>query len=87
MVYTNPKQDNIYVTNIYVSLCSVHVTKRPLGRPRRRWGDNIKKQILGKYGGKVWTGCMWLRRGSSGGLFWTRKWTFGFPKRRWIYWV
>jgi hypothetical protein len=24
--------------------------------------------ILGKQGGKVWTGCIWLRIGMSGGL-------------------
>jgi hypothetical protein len=24
--------------------------------------------ILGKYGGKVWTECIWLRIGTSGGL-------------------
>jgi len=22
--------------------------------------------------GKVWTGCIWLRTGTSGGLLWTR---------------
>jgi len=26
---------------------------------------------LGKYGGKVWTACIWLRTGTSGGLLWT----------------
>jgi hypothetical protein len=26
----------------------------------------------------VWTGLIWLRIGTSGGLFWTRQWTFGF---------
>jgi hypothetical protein len=30
--------------------------------------------------GVVWTGSMWLRIGSSGGLLWTWKWTFGFHK-------
>jgi hypothetical protein len=24
--------------------------------------------ILGKYGGKVWTGCIWLKTETSGGL-------------------
>jgi hypothetical protein len=28
----------------------------------------ILKWILGKQGGKVWTGCIWLRVGTSGGL-------------------
>jgi hypothetical protein len=27
----------------------------------------ILEWILGKYGGRVWTGCMWLRIGASGG--------------------
>jgi hypothetical protein len=31
------------------------------------WEDNFKMD-LGKWGGKVWTGCMWLRIVSSGGL-------------------
>jgi hypothetical protein len=28
----------------------------------------ILKWILGKYGGKVWIGFIWLRIGTSGGL-------------------
>jgi hypothetical protein len=39
--------------------------KRPLGRPRRRWVDNIKMD-LGD--GMVGTGLNWLRIGTSGGL-------------------
>ena len=40
--------------------------KRPLGRPRRRWEDNIKMDLQeGECGG--WTGSSWLRIGSSGG--------------------
>ena len=34
--------------------------KRPLGRPRRRWDDNIKM-------GVVRTGWSWLRIGTGGG--------------------
>ena len=34
--------------------------KRPLGRPRRTWEDNIK-WICRKYGVRVWTGSSWLR--------------------------
>jgi hypothetical protein len=41
--------------------------KRPLGRHRRRWEDNIR-WLLKKQGGKVWIGCIWLRIGTSGGL-------------------
>ena len=39
--------------------------KRPLGRPRRRWEDNIKIDIQ-EVGG-VETGWSWLRIGSDGG--------------------
>jgi hypothetical protein len=41
--------------------------KRPLGRPRRRWEDNIKLNLrdIGSMGR---TGFNWLRIGSSGGL-------------------
>ena len=39
--------------------------KRPLGRPRRRWKDNIK--IFGKWEGVVGTGWSWLRIGTVGG--------------------
>ena len=34
--------------------------KRPLGRPRRRWEDNIKMD-LEEVGCGVWTGSSWLR--------------------------
>jgi hypothetical protein len=42
--------------------------KRPLGRPRHRWEDNIKMdfQEVGK--GVVGTGWSWLRIGTGGGL-------------------
>jgi hypothetical protein len=42
--------------------------KRPLGRPRRRWEDNIKRIILRwKLEGVVGTGWSWLRIGTGGG--------------------
>jgi hypothetical protein len=42
--------------------------KRPLRTPRRRREDNIRN-ILDKWKRrKVWTKCIWLRTGSSGGL-------------------
>ena len=43
--------------------------KRPLGRPRHRWEDNIKVALweVGLEGGGVsWTGLMWLRIGKGG---------------------
>jgi len=39
--------------------------KKPLARPRRRWGDNIK-------GSMDRTGFSWLKIGSSGGVLLTR---------------
>jgi hypothetical protein len=43
--------------------------KRPLGRHRHRWEDNIGidlREIVG--GGRIWTGCIWLRIGPIGGV-------------------
>jgi hypothetical protein len=45
-------------------------------------GKIILERVLGKFCGKEWTGCIWLRTGTSGRLLWTRRWTFGFRKRR-----
>jgi hypothetical protein len=47
--------------------------KRPLGRPRRRWVDNIRMDLteIG-WDGVDWIGLVWLRIGTSGGLLWTR---------------
>jgi hypothetical protein len=41
--------------------------KRPLGRTGHKW-ENISQWILGKWGGNIWTGFIWLRIGISGGL-------------------
>jgi hypothetical protein len=38
--------------------------RRPLGRPRHRWEDNIKTDLR-EVG--VWTGLGWLRIGTGGG--------------------
>jgi hypothetical protein len=38
--------------------------KRPLGRPRRRWEDNMK---MGLQEVGVWTGSSWLMIGTGGG--------------------
>jgi hypothetical protein len=40
--------------------------KRPLGRPRRRWEDNIKMDVQ-EVGGGRGTGWGWLRIGTGGG--------------------
>jgi hypothetical protein len=41
--------------------------RRPLGRPRRRWEDNIKIKLR-ELGWAAWTGSIWLRIGTGGGL-------------------
>jgi hypothetical protein len=41
--------------------------RRPLGRPRRRWEDNIKKDLQ-EVGLGPGTGLIWLRIGTGGGL-------------------
>jgi hypothetical protein len=41
--------------------------KRPLGRPRRRWGITLRC-TLGRYKSMERTGFSWLRIRSSGGL-------------------
>ena len=46
--------------------------KRPLGRPRRRWEDNIKMDLQEDGGGVVGTGWSWLRIGTGGGHLWVR---------------
>ena len=40
--------------------------KRPVGRPRLRWEDNIKMDFR-KWDVGVWTGSSWLRIGTGGG--------------------
>jgi len=41
--------------------------QRPLGRPRRRWKDNIKMDF--KCDAEAWTGLLWVRTGTGGGLW------------------
>jgi hypothetical protein len=57
----------VWMRNAYNVLVGKPEGKRPIGRPRRRWEDNIR-MVLRKYGGKLWTGYIWLRIGTSGGL-------------------
>jgi hypothetical protein len=52
---------------VYRVLVGKPECKRPLGRPRRRWEDNIKLDLREK-GIDGRTGFGWLRIGSSGGL-------------------
>jgi hypothetical protein len=51
--------------NAYRTLERKPERNRPLGRPRLMWVDNIKMDLRD---GVVWTGSIWLRIGTSGGL-------------------
>jgi hypothetical protein len=55
--------------NAYRILVGKPECKRPLGRPRRRWMDNIKMDLteIG-WDGMDWIGLIWLGIGTSGGL-------------------
>jgi hypothetical protein len=52
--------------NAYRILVGKPEGKRPLGRPRLKWVEIIKMDD--KHDGAVWTGLIWLRIWSSGGL-------------------
>jgi hypothetical protein len=54
-------------TNAYRILVGKPEAKRPLGRPRHRWVDNMKIDLTRDRLG--WDGLIWLRIGTSGGLF------------------
>jgi hypothetical protein len=61
--------------NAYRLLVGKPEGKRPLGRPRHRWVDNIRMDL-----GVVCTGLVWLRIETSRELSWMRYWTFWFHK-------
>jgi hypothetical protein len=42
--------------------------RRPLGRSMRRGEDNIKMDLQEVGWGGAWTGLIWLRIGTGGGL-------------------
>jgi hypothetical protein len=52
---------------IYRVLVGKAEGKRPLGRPRRRWEDNIKMDLQ-EVGWGTWNGLIWLRVGTGGGI-------------------
>jgi hypothetical protein len=54
---------------VYKVLVGKPEGKRPLGRPRRRWEDGIRMDlILRRLAWGVWIGFGWLRTGAGGGL-------------------
>jgi hypothetical protein len=59
--------------NAYRILAEKPEGKRPLGRPRRRWVNNIKMDLRETgWDGMDWTGLIWFRIGTSRGLLRTR---------------
>jgi hypothetical protein len=55
------------VRNAYKILVGKPERKRQLGRPWRRWEDNLRT-IIRKIVWKMCTGWIWLGIGTSGGL-------------------
>jgi hypothetical protein len=51
--------------DVYRVLVEKPEGRGPLGRPRRRWEDNIKI-YLHEVGSGAWTGSIWLRLGTGG---------------------
>jgi hypothetical protein len=51
----------------YRALVGKREGRRPLGRTRRRWEDNIKMDLR-EVGWGAWTGSIWLRIGTGGEL-------------------
>jgi hypothetical protein len=51
----------------YRALVGKPEERRPLGRPRRRWEDNIKMDLR-EVGWGAWTGSIWLRIRTGGEL-------------------
>jgi hypothetical protein len=54
--------------NTYRLLVGKPEGKRLLGRPRRRWVDNIRMDLEEVGWGVMWTRLVWLRTGTGGEL-------------------
>jgi hypothetical protein len=54
-------------SNAYRLLVRKPEERRPLGRTRRRWVNNIRMDLV-KWDGVMWTGLIWLRIGTGGEL-------------------
>ena len=57
--------------SVYRILVGKYVGKKPLGRPRHGWKDNMKIGLQ-DVRWEEWTGLMWLRISAGGGLLWMR---------------
>jgi hypothetical protein len=53
--------------NAYRILVGKPEIKTPLGKPKRRWDDNIRIDLR-EIGWEIWAGLIWLRTGTSGRL-------------------
>ena len=53
--------------DLYLMLVGRPERKKPLGRPRRRWKDNIKTDLQ-EVIWDAWTGSIYLSTGTGGGL-------------------
>jgi hypothetical protein len=53
--------------NVYRVLVGKPEGKRPIERLRRRWEDGIRMDLR-DIGSGVWSGFIWLRIGTGGGL-------------------
>ena len=53
--------------DVYRVLVGKPEGKNPLGRPRRRWEDNIKIDLQEMGCGVAWSGLIWLRIGTGDG--------------------
>jgi hypothetical protein len=51
---------------VYKALVGKNEEKSSLGRPRRRWEDNIQMDLQ-EAGRGVWIASSWLRIGTGGG--------------------
>jgi hypothetical protein len=56
------------VINAYNILVGKSEEKRPVGRPGRRWEDNIRMHLKKKQDWMLWIGCILLRIRTRGGL-------------------
>jgi hypothetical protein len=59
-------------TKLDTQLLEYNVKRREHSEDLGVDGKIILERILGKQGGKIWTGCVSLRTGISGGLLRTR---------------
>jgi len=76
----------IWQANAYKILIGKPEGKRSFGRLRHWWEHNIKMDVR-EIGWEGVHGSIWLRIGTSGGILWTRSWTFGFHKRPEVSWL